>query len=572
MFALVGSLSAEMVSPERAADIARGVLGTTTRSCDVRVAWDSSIFAETRVELVEPTFYVVTPELGEGFVVVAADDAVVPILAYSLSYYAPLSGNLPKNFEGWLRYVDRVVRDARERGLKPNKATAQLWNEEFVPGDAVMLNTARWSQVAPYNNQCPIESGAHSLTGCTQTAMAIIMNHHRWPVAATGTTEAYTTVGGLDVPARDINHTYDWDNMLETYLEGEYNDIEAEAVATLMADLGYAFKANYTAIDTSALPDMNVLYKNFGYSHATRQIVSTNSGITFDYWVTLLRREIESNRPIYYVGYTSEAAGHAFVLDGVDANDYFHVNWGWNGLYDGFFMLDNLRLEDYHFTERHWGIFGMQPMRDGEADNWMGLASGGIVLREKEFEKDKPFVVESLTYVNNSTILVFDGKVRLGVCNAQGEWKSWASKASDVYLLSTFQDSKLNIEATITDDIEPGDMLCAFYCSDLSDKWYRMYGSADGVCDKVVLKYSPIGDTTSMSFDKKSGVLVVKYDSDVKSALYLLGESVESGVTISRGRMVLDTKYLISGADYTILLRREGVEDKMISFKFNKEE
>ena len=402
---LVGAVRAERVPEQRVLTIAGQVLGSATRSGDVRVAWDSSLFADTRVELVEPTFYVVTPASGAGFVVVAADDALVPVLAYSTTYYAPLSDNLPKNFEGWLRYVDRVVREARARGLKANKMTAQLWNEEFVPTDAVMLNTARWSQVAPYNNQCPIESDAHSLTGCTQTAMAIIMNHHRWPVSAKGTTEAYTTQGGLNVPSRDINHTYDWDNMLETYVEGEYNDIEADAVATLMADLGYAFKANYTSIDTSALPDMSVLYNNFGYSHASRQIISTNPGISFDSWSALLRREIESNRPIFYVGYTTERAGHAFVLDGVDANDYFHVNWGWNGLYDGFFMLDNLRLDQYHFTERHWGIFGMHPMRDGEVDNWMGLASGGIKLSQTEFERDKPFVVESLSYVNNSSLL-----------------------------------------------------------------------------------------------------------------------------------------------------------------------
>lgn len=568
---LVATLRAEGISPERAENIARKVLGGATRSSDVCLVWDSSIFAQTRVELSEPTFYVVTSTLGRGFVVVAGDDAVVPVLAYSTNYYAPLSDNLPKNFEGWLRYVDRVVSDARDRGLKANNATAQLWSQEYTPVDAVMLNTARWSQVAPYNNQCPVESGAHSLTGCTQTAMAIIMKHHRWPEAAKGTTEPYETIYGLAVPQRDINHSYDWDTMLETYVEGEYNDVEAEAVATLMADLGYAFKANYTAVDTSALPDIEVLYNNFGYSPASRMIISTNPGITYDSWVALLRREIESNRPIFYVGYTAENSGHAFVLDGVDANDYFHVNWGWNGLYDGFFMLDNLMLDNYHFTERHWGIFGMYPMRDGEADNWLGLASGGIVLSETDFERDKPFIVESLSYVNNSTFLVFDGKVRLGVCNAQGEWKSWASEASDVSLRSTYQDSKVNIEATITHDIEQGDMLCAYYCSDDSEKWYRMYGSADGAVDSVVLKYAPIGDTTSMSFDKESGLLIVKYDYDVKSALSLLGESVENGVTISRGRMVVDTKYLVSGAEYSIKLCREDVEDKTISFKFNKE-
>ena len=80
------------------------------------------------------------------------------------------------------------------------------------------------------------------------------------------------------------------------------------------------------------------------------------------------------------------------------------------------------------------------------------------------------------------------------------------------------------------------------------------------------MKYAPIGDMTSMSFDKETGLLVVKYEDDVKSALYLLGEYVEMGVSITKGRMVLDTNQLMRGATYTILLDRKDVEQKSIMF------
>lgn len=548
------------------------MLGGVTRSQDMHVVWDSSLFAQTRVERVEPTFYVVTPSSGAGFVVVAGDDVVAPVLAYSQVSFAPLSNNLPKNFEAWLRYVDRVVREARTAGIKPNSAVAQLWNETYEPVDALMLNTARWSQVAPYNDQCPIESDAHSLTGCTQTAMAIIMRHHRWPERAKGVTEPYTTMYGLDVPVRDLNHSYDWDNMIDTYVEGEYNDTQANAVATIMADLGHAFKANYTALDTAASPDMNVLYKNFGYSPASRIVISTNPGMSYDYWVTLLRRELEANRPIFYVGYTSDNAGHAFVLDGVDANDYFHANWGWNGLYDGFFLLDNLTLDSYHFTESHWAVLGMHPMRDGEIDNGLSLASSGLSISETQFERGKEFRVESISVVNN-TLLLLSGELRVGVCDAQGEWKSWATDAVKFLLLSSHQTSEQNLRAVVEQDIELGDRLCAFYRIDGSEKWFRMYSSTEGATDEVVMKYAPIGDTTSMSYDKSTGLVILEYDEDVKSALYSFSnEYIESGVTITKGRMVLDTNYLSSEVEYTILLRREGVEDKNIRFKINKAE
>lgn len=566
--ALVGVVRAERVSPERAEKVARQILGEATRSGDLFVAWDSSIFAPTRVELVDPTFYVVSPSSGLGFVIVAGDDNVAPILAYSTTYRAPISGNLPKNFEGWLRYVDGVVRHLRDKGVKADSATAQLWSQSYTPVDALMLNTARWSQTAPYNNECPIDGDAHSLTGCTQTAMAIIMNHHRWPERAKGTTEAYTTKYGLDVASRSLNHAYDWDNMLETYVDGEYNDLEASAVATIMADLGHAFKAEYTATDTGAMPNMLSLYENFSYSPASAIIV--RNGNSDSYWKGVLRRELEANRPIFYAGYTAEWAGHAFVLDGVDANDYFHVNWGWGGVYDGFFLLDSLTLgEEYLFDTQHWAVLGMHPMRDGEVDNWLVLSSTGLSVNTREYQRDEQFTIKSISYSNLSQ-LSFKGEMRVGVCSASGERKSWATEPFGVDIGTNYATSEQNIPAIVRDEIIAGDYLAVFYKSNGSESWFRMYGSAESATDRVVMRYPLIGDTTSLSFDKESGVLVVEYDDDVRSALYLLGEYVETGVTITTDRMIVDTSLLSKGASYTIyLVRHASEESKSIMFTLN---
>ena len=301
VFVSISVVVAKEVSPNVAMNIAREVLGAT-RSGDVAVAWDSSVLGTTRGAADAPTFYVVTAQSGSGFVIVAGDDAIAPILAYSTQYAAPTTEVLPPNFESWLRYVDSAVRYAREHDIKASATTIQKWSEGYKPVAATMLNTARWSQVAPYNNECPIDGDAHSLTGCTQTAMAIIMYHNRWPERAKGTTEAYTTKYGLDVAARDLNHAYDWESMIETYVEGEYNDTQAEAVAVLMADLGHAFKAEYTAMDTAAMPDMMALYQDFGYSPASTIVVRNN--FNTDSWLSKLRRDIEAGRPVFYAGYT----------------------------------------------------------------------------------------------------------------------------------------------------------------------------------------------------------------------------------------------------------------------------
>ena len=551
------------MSPSVAVSIAQEVLGAT-RSGDVAVAWDSSVLGITRSTCEAPTFYVVAAQSGSGFVIVSGDDAIVPILAYSTQYTAPMADVLPANFESWLRYVDSAVRFAREHDVVADKSTAQKWSDGYKPVAATMLNTARWSQVAPYNNECPIDNGAHSLTGCTQTAMAIIMYHNRWPERAKGTTEAYTTKYGLEVAARDLNHAYDWESMIETYIEGEYSDTQAEAVAVLMADLGHAFKAEYTATDTGAMPNMLSLYQNFGYSHAST--ITTRNTFNTDSWLSKLRRDIEAGNPIFYAGYTAEWAGHAFVLDGVDANDYFHVNWGWGGVYDGFFMIDSLTLGDeYLFDTQHWAVFGMRPLRDGEVDNWLTLTNKGLVVSTKEFERGKPFNVEPIPMGNYSQ-LDFMGEVRVGVCGADGELKSWATEPQKFDLPSFYATSCNGMSAVVNDEIVEGDRLCAFYRSNGSDKWFKMQPHVDNACAEVVMKYAPIGDMTSMSFDKESGLLIVKYEDDVKSALYLLGSYVETGVSITKGRMVIDTKSLNKDAAYTIYLERKDVEEKSIVF------
>ena len=551
------------VSPNVAMSIAREVLAAT-RGGDVAVAWDSSVLGSTRGVDEAPTFYVVTSELGCGFVIVAGDDAIAPILAYSTNYTAPSAELLPPSFEGWLRYVDSVVRYAREHNIVADKTTAEKWSEGYQPVGATMLNTARWSQTPPYNDQCPVDGDVHSLTGCTQTAMATIMHHHRWPERAKGVTEAYTTqVKCIDVPARDLNHAYDWDNMLETYVEGEYNAAQAEAVAVLMADLGHAFKAEYTATDTGAFPDMWALYQNFGYSPAC--CLTMRENYSDEYWNTLLRREIEDNCPIFYAGYTADFAGHAFVLDGVDENNYFHVNWGWGGPYDGFFLLDNLLLGEYLFDTDQWAVMGLRPMRGGEVENWLCLLSTGISVTATEFECGVPFDIESISIGNYSQI-DFKGEVRVGVCDARGELKSWATEVHKLELPARYGGGCGTMSAVVDSDIVVGDRLAVYYRSSGSDNWYRMRSFADDACEEVVLKYAPIGDTTSMSFDKESGMLIVRYDDDVKSALYMLGEYVETGVSIKQGRMVLDTKQLMRGVTYTIYLERKDVEQKSIMF------
>lgn len=560
---------ADEVTPSAALRIAEQVLGgDVTRSSELAVAWDSSILGTTRNSDSTPTFYVVAPECGEGFVIVAGDDVFPPVLAYSTTYSAPMEDGMPENFEAWLRYVDRVVRYAREHGLEANEATARKWSEGYTPVDAIMLNTARWSQGWPYNMYCPMDGDVNSLTGCTQTAIAEIMHYYRWPMAAMGSTEPFTTTTkGIAVGSRDLNHAYDWDNMLDEYVEDGFNMAEAEAVAVLMADLGHSNKADYSAEGTGALPDIMAMYVNYGYSPACHYAM--RDSYTVDGWNAAMRMEIESSRPVLYSAYTPDEFGHAFVLDGVDDNDYFHVNWGWGGAFDGFFLLDDLAVDVYVFSDMHWAFLGLHPVRDGEADNLLYLAAPGIIIPETEFAQNVPFVIQDIS-VANVSMLSFKGEVRVGVCDSDGEFKSWATEPCRIELESNYMSYCGTMEALIADEIAAGDCLRVYYRSDGSERWFAMIPYSDYTTYEVVLRYPRIGDTTSIEYDRKSGIMCVVYDDDVKSALYLDGEYVTQGVDIAKGRMTIDTRQLLRDREYTIYLERKDVESKTVVFKLNE--
>ena len=562
--AMCGAVSAHEVTPERASLIATQLLlGDATRYGAVSLVWDSSRLGATRATGA-PSFYVFAKSDMRGFVIVAGDDVLPSVLAYSFDYPAPDSGSLPPSFEAWLRYVDRSVEYAREHGLEPRPSVVRSWGEDYVPQNAIMLNTARWSQIEPYNRYCPLDGGVASMTGCTQTAAAIIMKHYRWPERAQGVTMSYTTATkSLYVPERDLNHAYDWDNMLETYVEGEYNDVEAQAVATLMADLGHSFMADYAAEGTGAYVNSEALYKSYGYSPANYLFMRNN--YSDSYWHDMLRREIEAGNPVWYSGYMADYSGHAFVLDGIDDNNYFHVNWGWGGPYDGFFTLDALILGEYEFDYGQYALLNFEPLRGEAVDNWLTLYSTGIELGDVEFTKGVEFDINSIL-ISNISAIEFSGSVRVAHCDKEGRRKGWVSEAKAFSVPPQYYGYIERLSCKLTDSVEEGDRLRAFYSAAGTDDWFVIYPYTEGATWDIVMRYASIGATTSFDYDKLSQTIVVDYDDDVKSALYCNGSYIEDGVEIVRGKMTINTMRLTPQATYTVLLVREGVEERRFKF------
>ena len=565
-------ISAQQVDIATAQNAARRALQgdiAAPSSTSSTLAWDSTdLFATTRSHGTEPTFYVFATEGGRGFVIVAADKRISPILGYSDTYAICNPENLPQNMVSWLEYVDSEVRDARisEAEIHPE------WND--IPTrsnrECRVLETATWSQGEPYNRQCPMEGKERTLTGCTATATGIIMHYHRWPESAWGIAPAYQTpTTNIAVEQRDITHTYEWDNMLMGYPEGAYNDTQANAVATLLADLGHVYQANYGYLGTSALPNIEWLIKNFQYSPGINY--QSRNSLSKQTWDMIMRNEIDANRPILFSGYDKQQIyGHAFVIDGYDDNNFFHVNWGWEGLFNGFYRLEDLRPNNYDFSYDQWILVGLEPYREkGDFPNWISVV-GDIEVNKHLFVENETFMVIEATYINN-TQEIFNGVVRLAHTDKVGNIKGWLTDDIAISELRCGYSTTLrNIECTITEPIEDGDRMRTFYRAS-GDEWimvnpYEYYAGEW----EIVFRSCPqsIAESTSISFNKDTEILTIAHDSSVTVDVSHNGTRL-SDITYEANCTIINTKKH-HGKSLDIRLEN-SVEERTLTITINRE-
>ena len=301
-----------------------------------------------------------------GFVIVSNDDRTTPVLGFSDSGHLDTQ-NIPSNMRAWLQgYADEIAwLQKQEVQLTPSvrkapkaKRAPQLIDNHVAV--APMLQTT-WSQNRPYNDQTPyykqeaadgpvtyskdyVDGYQHCVTGCVATAMAQVMKYHQWPTGQTTNIPAYTwpSAGiGLDGLSPV---TFSWSNMLNSYA-GSYTTAQSEAVSTLMKYCGWSVGMDYgpsSGSNTEAVATALVQY--FGYNSSTTQTVA-RTFYTYADWMALIYHEVYNGRPVVYGGQSS-GGGHEFVCDGYkyeNATDFFHINWGWGGLSDDYFVLSVLK-------------------------------------------------------------------------------------------------------------------------------------------------------------------------------------------------------------------------------------
>ena len=391
------------------------------------------------------SYYVFDNGSDKGFTIVSGDDELPEIVGYSAhgnSEHLMKTEGCAAFLKAYQKFVAAFTQgDAKARKILAEQRALKADGRYQQPKIAPLLGDIAWNQDPPYNKMCPEYKGSKlSATGCVATAMAQVMMYYKYPNELQATIPAYTTATNkLKVNAISKGEEYDWDNMLPTYTEGEYNTTQANAVAKLMFHCGAAVQMDY-GDSSGALLRPEDMSTYFGYDADLLQEVY-RSVYTLAEWKKILDRELEAKRPIIYGGVRSYERGHQFVCDGSDGAGLYHINWGWSGDCDGYF---DITLLDPDVPGTGAGtpadgynrdcsvIIGIAPDNESKdeplikehslyADAYENHRKCTITNGERKNASEQ-FSLTVTPVFSNPTHNKFEGLVALGIRNADGSY------------------------------------------------------------------------------------------------------------------------------------------------------
>lgn len=385
---------AQQLSPEEALGRVRSMSGTAGAKATQKNKSQLVYTMQADNTAQGNLLYVFSDE--SSFVIAGADGQLPALIAYGASAFP--TDSIPDNLRSWLDNYKSAFSAALAQGI-----TLSSVQGTGTPVVAPLV-TARWGQNEPFCNKC-LDIGKESVTGCVATAMAQLMYYHKWPERGTGS-HSYSynlNFGGTEgvktiTPSADFSqHTYDWSNMQDAYgtyykddgtrTSMSYSNDQADGISTLLHDCGVAVDMLYAGGSSSAssanVP--NALISYFGYDRGMS--LERKEYYTDEEWKQLIRTELDARRPVLYSGQTTRNEGHAFVCDGYDDGDYFHINWGWQGMANGYFLIvgtDPLNPPvsgtgggtiGYGYKDDNDVIIGIQKAQEGSEYNYSWYCS-----------------------------------------------------------------------------------------------------------------------------------------------------------------------------------------------------
>jgi hypothetical protein len=442
-------------------------------------------------------------------------------------------------------------------------------------GNVVCIyDTALWDQLAPYNNECPNINGSRAVTGCVATAMAIVCHYNQWPKKGTGTTPSYSYTDEYEyrdhtIKANTLGRSYDYNKMLHNYSTANYTTAQGNAVAALMYDMGTSVQMMYHYIASGAFSELVPSAMSTYFSYSKEAVLCRRDGYSAKEWYNILKTNIDKCGPSLYSGAGNEG-GHAFVVDGYTDKNYFHFNFGWSGLDNGYYLIPNI--------EFYWGqevILNLEPDRDGTSqytDNIVltslyysegVIAYNGIMSTAKGYQPGTEFKC-SIGGIANYGTGTFNGDIKLVVCNEDGVWKQelWGETVS----VNPGSFIYTDVDCTITQTFEEGDRIRIYYKSQNSNSWEWLRRKSVVEIDEVIVVASPedMADGLTFYYDKttqKVGVInsnamhIEIYDTATESLAGRGDLSANENGTISLPNGVYRFECSLGGEPYKLIVK-----------------
>ena len=297
-----------------------------------------------------------------GFVIMAADDAVRPLIGYSdrgtfnPNDMAPaLADYLEKTRLGIMAEAQRGQGNAEVKAdWALLEQCGRLVSRHGGRADEYLVETT-WNQNYPYNYFCPEDQsgpGGHCYAGCVATAAAQVMKYWDHPLQGQG---SYTYVPETNPQygpqtANFGETTYDWENMPNS-ISASSPQVEIEAVAQLIYHVGVSVDMNYKPSGSGAVTGRLCETMPAYFFYTDQMLNLYREDYSHEAYMQLVIDAIDMDWPMVHRG-----GGHAYVLDGYNDNDMVHFNWGWSGSSDGWFNID-----DHGYTDSESVIYNYVP-------------------------------------------------------------------------------------------------------------------------------------------------------------------------------------------------------------------
>ena len=315
---------------------------------------------------------------GGGFALVCTGNGNTAVAGYSDSGEIDID-QMPDAMKTWLKGYQRAM--AVSGSLETKEPG---WVGPTVKPVAPLLKT-KWGQGAPFNSKCPSNGKQTAVAGCVPVALAQVLNYYHQDRKGEGSLYYAHLDSETEYDIDYSSTTYDWKNMLNEY-DANASKVQKDAVGKLILECGIASKAKYGYTETGATIPFVALNKYYNYecmfipreyTYSWDMFIESNYYISTKKWMTMIQDELEAGRPIIYSATDVEggvgviidpATSHCFILDGIDDQNYVHVNWGWAGTMDGYYdvaVLNPGLSFNYQqgFRCQHEMIIGIQPRK-----------------------------------------------------------------------------------------------------------------------------------------------------------------------------------------------------------------